>query len=276
MEESASVETLKADEASLSFIGQWRGLVSTTNWEKGRIIHEWREALIAAGASPQEYSDEAWSRRVGNVTGQHVGRLRRVHERFNEVRKQYPGLFWSHFQAAVEWSDAEMWLEGAVQSGWSINEMRARRWESLGLPADQRPTDEPVVESELDEDADAANDSRMSEVLDPGQRSGDAEGVSRSYESEVDYGEEPREGAQSGVPFETEAEAPAQREDAAEPPVRPFENLAELPDDLAEAFESFKLAILHHKLAGWKEISRNDVLASLEALKQLVLAPTEE
>ena len=277
VEESASVETLKADEASLNYIGQWRGLVSTTNWEKGRIIHEWREALIGADASPQEYSDEAWSRRVGNVTGQHVGRLRRVHERFSAVRTQYPGLFWSHFQAAVEWSDAEMWLEGAVQSGWSINEMRGRRWESLGLPAGQQPTDEPVVESELDEDADAANDSRLSEVRDPGEYGGDAEGASRSYESEVDYGEEPRDEAQPGVPFETTAEAPAEhKEQDAEPPVRPFENLPELPDDLAEAFESFKLGILHHKLAGWKEISRGDVLASLEALKQLALAPTEE
>lgn len=275
MEESASVDTLKADEASLDYIGQWRGLVSTTNWEKGRIIHQWREALIAAEASPQEYSDEAWSRRVGNVTGQHVGRLRRVFERFNAVRNQYPGLFWSHFQAAVEWPDAEMWLEGAVQSGWSINDMRARRWESLGLPAEQQSREEPLVESEVDEDADAANDSRLSEVRDPGgERSGDAEGESRNYETEVDYGDEPREGAQAGVPFEVAAvDSPAE---VSEPPVRPFENLPELPDDLAEAFDALKLAILHHKLAGWKEITRDNLLAALDGLKQLALTKDEE
>ena len=46
--------------------------------------------------------------------------------------------------------------------------------------------------------------------------------------------------------------------------------------DLAEAFESFKLAVLRHKMNGWEEVSREDVLASLEALKQLVLAPSEE
>ncbi len=271
--DSAGVNALEADDASLEYIGQWRGLVSTTNWEKGRIIHQWREALIAAEASPQEYSDEAWSRRVGNVTGQHVGRLRRVFERFHGVRNQYPGLFWSHFQAAVEWSDAEMWLEGAVQSGWSINEMRARRWESLGLPADQQPRDEQVIESELDEDADGANDSGLSEVRDPSEYA-EVEGSSRSYESEADFGDEPEAESKSGVPYEIEAEQSVAV--AEEPPVRPFENLAELPDDLAEAFDSFKLAILHHKLAGWKEISRGDVLASLEALKQLALAPTEE
>lgn len=274
MAESADSNTLNADETSRDYIGQWRGLVSTTNWEKGRIIHEWREALVVAGAPAQEYSDEAWSRRVGNVTGQHVGRLRRVFERFHAARTQYPGLFWSHFQAAVEWPDAEMWLEGAVQSGWSINDMRARRWEALGITSEEQSREAPVVESEVDEDADAANDS-LSRVRDPGDF--DGEGLSRNYESEVDYGDEPSDrtsgAAQTGVPFDA-----AQRDNAieAEAPVRPFEKLAELPDDLAEAFESFKLAMLHHKLAGWKEISRDDVLASLDALKQLALAPTEE
>jgi hypothetical protein len=268
VENSANSNVLDADDASLAYIGQWRGLVSTTNWEKGRIIHQWREALIAADANSQDYSDEAWSRRVGNVTGQHVGRLRRVFERFEPVRGQYAGLFWSHFQAAVEWPDAEMWLEGAVQSGWSINEMRARRWEALGVPAEEQPRDEPIVESELDEDVEQLNDN-LSRVRDP---AGDYEGEadSRSYESEADYGDEPRAGgAQAGVPFEASA-ANSIAEDS-EPPVRPFEHLAELPDDLADAFEAYKLAILHHKLGGWKEISRGDLLASLDALKQLAL-----
>ena len=275
MEELANSNTLNADEASRDYIGQWRGLVSTTNWEKGRIIHEWRQALVAAGAPPQEYSDEAWSRRVGNVSGQHVGRLRRVFDRFGEVRQQYAGLYWSHFQAAVEWPDAEMWLEGTVQSGWSINDMRARRWEALGISAEEQSREAPVVDSELDEDAEAASDN-LSRVRDPGEFDGDDS--SRNYESEVDFGEEPSGqpsgAAQGGVPFDA---APSDgMTEAAAPPVRPFEKLPELPDDLAEAFESFKLAILHHKLAGWQEISRDDVLASLDALKQLALAPTDE
>lgn len=55
------------------FVGQWNGLVSTTNWEKGRIISQWRAALIEAGAPSTEYSDEAWASRVGGVTAPHVG-----------------------------------------------------------------------------------------------------------------------------------------------------------------------------------------------------------
>jgi hypothetical protein len=46
-----------------------------------------------------------------------------------------------------------------------------------------------------------------------------------------------------------------------------------MPDDLQAAFESFKLAILRHKLAGWVEIPRDDLLHTLDALKQLALAP---
>ena len=74
-------------------------------------------------------SDEAWSREVGGVSPQHVGRLRRTYERFGAVHKQYPGLYWSHFQAALDWPDAEMYLEGAVQNDWSVSQMRNQRWE---------------------------------------------------------------------------------------------------------------------------------------------------
>ena len=58
-------------------------------------------------------------------------------------------------------------------------------------------------------------------------------------------------------------------------PVRPFEDLPPLPDDLADALESFKVAILHHKLSDWESVSRDDVLANVDALRTLVLAPSE-
>ncbi|MEM8679364.1 MAG: hypothetical protein AAGF97_08435, partial [Planctomycetota bacterium] len=45
---------------SAEYIGRWNELISTTNWDKGRIICDWRDALIAAQAPPLEYSDEAW------------------------------------------------------------------------------------------------------------------------------------------------------------------------------------------------------------------------
>lgn len=271
----AADDAVIIDETSVAFVGRWRGLISTTNWEKGRIIFEWRETLHASGAPAQEFSDEAWSRRVGQVSGQHAGRLRRVYERFHEVRESYAGLYWSHFQTALDWNDAEMWLEGALQSKWTVSEMRARRWETLGDKRNGRLSDDEIVEAEFDEDADPAASPELAEVRNPdddterGSRSG---ATARERSSREDDDLNNHEAA--GVPFDADAsDYPA---DSPSAPVRPFQNLADLPDDLGEAFESFKLALLHHKLAGWHDVSRDDVLQSLEALKQLALAPTDE
>ncbi len=120
-------------ETSDEYIGRWNRLVSTTNWEKGRIIIQWRQALNQAGALLAEYTDEAWAQLVHGVSPQHVGRLRRVYERFGNAYEQYAGLYWSHFYSALDWPDAEMWLEGAVQKGWSISQMRCKREETLAL-----------------------------------------------------------------------------------------------------------------------------------------------
>ena len=56
--------------------------------------------------------------------------------------------------------------------------------------------------------------------------------------------------------------------------VRPFANLPTLPDDLAEAVDQLKLAILHHKTAGWRDATVADVVQTLEALKLLCTAPS--
>ena len=80
------------DQLSEPIVGKWNVLVSQTNWEKGSLILSWRNELIAAGLPNTVYSDEAWSRRVGNVTSQHVGKLRRVAERFGERHKDFAGL----------------------------------------------------------------------------------------------------------------------------------------------------------------------------------------
>ncbi|MCR4412455.1 MAG: hypothetical protein NUV77_08545 [Thermoguttaceae bacterium] len=260
-------DTLSADETvvertSVEYLGRWNRLVSTTNWEKGRIISQWRQSLLAAGVPIQFCSDEAWSRRVGHVSPQHVGRLRRTYEQFGEVYEQYPGLYWSHFQAALDWHDAEMWLEGAVQNGWSVAQMRRQRWQTLGAAAEAEPREDEIVVAELDEDSALDETPReiaeepIREVRDPDA----AQGAER-------LGDRPAETASLDEASEPLVEC--------ERPVRPFENLPALPDDLHEAFETLKLAILHHKVSGWREVPRNDVLAALDALKALAMAPAD-
>lgn len=246
------------DDASRPFVGKWHTLVSTTNWEKGRIIGEWRAAKEKAGEEVSEYSDEAWAQLVGEVTSQHVGRLRRVYERFSDTYQEYEGLFWSHFHAALDWDDSEIWLEGALQQGWSISKMRRQRDEAHG-----KNNDADVIASRV-----AGGDATLSEVVDPeeeadtlpgdnGDMDDDATATAGSEDSQADVaGEMPAAGKSM-------------------PKSQPFKGLAELPDDLADAFESMKLAILAHKLTNWEEVACDDVLASLEALKQLATAPSE-
>lgn len=262
--------------ASQPFVGRWNHLVSTTNWEKGRIISQWRDALVAAGAAVVDYSDEAWGRLVGGVTGQHVGRLRRVFHKFGRDWEQYKGLYWSHFQAALDWTDAEMWLEGAVQNGWSVAAMREQRWETLGKLESDRPRAEDAVASETDEDFEPA---RTSNPL-PDAITGKYEQIASGPLHEgPDFGDDEPGGAVAREFSGERGIAPEASSEAAAAPVelvRPFENLPTLPDDLADAFDALKLAILHHKTDGWKHAPANDVLQTLEALKSLVLAPSSE
>lgn len=273
MNHKPQMESPPVDEASQPFVGRWNELVSTTNWEKGRIIAEWREALIAAGAGVSEYADEAWASRVGGVTPQHVGRLRRVFQRFIASHHQYPGLFWSHFQAALEWTDAEMWLEGAVQSGWSVASMRRTRWETNGAIEEQRPRDEEVVATEPEEDYVALEEATVTEAA---ERSHDGmEDASGPTREGPDFGDEDDSSEMS------EAAVDATSSGDLEPSerianVRPFADLPPLPDDLAEPFDALKLAILHHKSAGWPQVPCADVLAALDALKMLATAPSDK
>jgi hypothetical protein len=248
-------------EETLQFVTNWNRLVSMTNWEKGRIISDWRGALVASGAPVQAYSDEAWSRVVGNVSGQHSGRLRRVYDRFGDSNERYPSLYWSHFQAGLDWEDAEMWLEGAIQSSWSVAQMRSARWEAMGAPEDKKPKDSDIVVSELDEDVNPLNDS---------------DAVAQSSESVLDV-----DGAEAGEAFDADAAIdgdPTNMPDDFQDSdldelgeIRPFKGFPDMPEDLTDAFEATKIAILNHKLTDWKDVKPDVVLAAVNGLKALIL-----
>jgi hypothetical protein len=260
----AEVSSLVLD-TSQEYIGRWNRLVSTTNWEKGRIIIQWREALQQAGAAVASRTDEAWAEQVHGVTPQHVGRLRRVYERFADVCQEYPGLYWSHFYTALDWPDAEMWLEGAVQNGWSIAQMRSRRWEALGAQPELKPKESEFFLTEADEDGVPDGDRSLPETIT--ETPGEVHAAGARVEHLSD-----------SAPFgsgEAGAADPATLGIEPSKPFRPFENLPPMPADFSEAFELFKLAVISRKLAGWQDIALEDVLAILDALKQLALAPTE-
>lgn len=261
-----------ADQASGPFVGQWQRLISSTNWEKGRIIYQWRTALMDAGASSTAYSDDAWAQRAGGVTAPHVGRLRRVYERFCDTYGSYPGLYWSHFLAAMDWDDAPLWLEGAMRSGWSISQMRTERWQAQGAdPADRPSSSEPLA-VEVDEDAPMpAQGGGRQEYEDVGD---DHLPVGTAFEG-PDFGDEADLAPSNASHDRSGLGAENSPTDTPPDRVQPFRDLPPLPTDLQEAVEAFKLSILRHKAGGWDEIAAEVVVQYLVGLRILLEAPSQ-
>ncbi|MGN6134619.1 MAG: hypothetical protein ACTHOU_08965 [Aureliella sp.] len=260
------VEDARSVELSEPFVARWSVLISRTNWEKGAIIAAWRSELEGQGAPSSAYSDEAWSRRVGGVTSQHVGRLRRVYQRFGNTYASYANLYWTHFLAALDWDDAEMWLEGASQSKWSVSEMRSTRWEATGGDPATQPTENEIVSASTDEDFSPLAEPVAKEKDDERESSRDIPEGPR-YD-EPDFGDEP--GDNSGAVATADDEMPWE-EGPSEPPTSPFASLPALPVDVADALEQFKLAIIRHRTAQWAELSQEDMLRTLDALKTFAM-----
>jgi hypothetical protein len=256
------------DQLSEPIVGKWNILVSQTNWEKGALILQWRNELIAAGVPNTVYSDEAWAKRVSNVSAQHVGRLRRVAERFAETNRNFAGLYWSHFHAALDWDDAELWLEGAVQSDWSVAQMRMQRWEAVGASDNQKPRDEDVFVTEIDESE------YIRQVLPERIEGRNVEigAVDTLDELETSSRTEPpkkKEQTKKNRAKHTESDADVLSTGEI---LMSLKGISEFPVDLAESLELLKVAVLNHKLAGWKSVSAEQVRRSLENLKMLTIA----
>ena len=151
------------------------------------------------------------------------------------------------------------------KKSWSVSQMRKQRWEAIGAPADKKPKDEDIISGELDEDFSPALTQDPTAQI----KEGNIEGYSGPLHEGPDFGDEdaqPR--GEAAIYSEQESEQCDF--------VRPFENLGELPDDLSDAFESFKLAILAHKRKEWKEVPLQDLIDTLEAFKALATAPSDD
>ena len=263
-EELTEDQTRELDERSQPFLGKWSKLISTTNWDKGAIIVEWQDEMAKSELPKRCYSDEAWSQLVGGATPQHIGRLRRTFKRFGHVYGEYEGLFWSHFYAALDWDDAEMWLEGSLQNRWSVSQMRNKRWETMGSPPDEQPKVEQIVVSEVEEESHA--------LAEPGKAAmDDREYIEGPRAEDPDFGDEPSTGSSStgdATDVIDPSAPPAEK-------IRPFESFKDLPSDIQSATNAFKVAIIKHKADGWNEISIEDLRGLLDALKALATSASE-
>ncbi len=256
---SISSEELDSIEApSRPFIGSWQSLVSQTNWEKGKIIYEWRQQLQSEQVSPRLFSDPTWSRLVGEVSPQHVGRLRRTWEKFQSEFSSYEGLYWSHFFAALEWNDAEMWLEGAVQNKWSVSQMRHQRWETMGEVKGEEPLSN-VVSDVAEEGLGAiASDSQSGETV----YQDDQSPVQGPLREGPDFGEEPN----ANSPTTSAEELSGGWSDRIDLEAI----LADVTDDIEKPFRDLREAIISARDDDWTSVKRIDVIALVNELKMLL------
>ena len=269
MESSESGRLEESDSQSQVFVGRWHRLSSETNWEKGRIIAQWRAALIASGVPANQYSDEAWASRVGHVTCQHIGRLRRVYDRFGETYGEYPKLYWTHFWAAIDWDDAELWLEGASRSRWSISKMCRMRAESMQLADGQ--TIDSVVHTETTRIDSETDDGFISQVDQSAEIEDSQDPSKERFESAPldegpDFGDEEQG---SGLEQVSSASASTEPDLSSETTTakNPFDGIGNLPLDIVEAIDPLKLCILRYRANEWSGFSKSQMLALIEALK---------
>ena len=274
--QAASPESIVlAERIAVEYVGFWNRLISRTNWEKGKVILTWRTKLIEAGLPRSLWSDESLSQRIGNVSSQHVGRLRRVYERFGDAERyaenpEYSRLYWSHFQAALDWEDADQWLKKASDESLSVAQMRIARWESLGAPADKTPKPEEIVTSEYDEDVSPMNDSDIDSdggLVDLG--------ASKRTQSQDDEKEQENNAEEPKTEPSYEA-APEGKDVWLLKPkltgevLQKMRDLPELPQVLAEPVDAIKRAVLELRLGGWSEQQRDAAVAWLRALADLI------
>ena len=68
LENEPDVDNEAVEQASAEYLGRWNRLVSTTNWEKGRIISAWRQALIDSDALNVQYNFTWWGSNLPPLT----------------------------------------------------------------------------------------------------------------------------------------------------------------------------------------------------------------
>ncbi len=286
--ESVSPENAElVEEIAAEFMGFWNTLISQTNWKKGEVILTWRNRLVASGLPRGIWSDESLARRIGNVSSQHVGRLRRVFERFGDPQKyrensSFAHLYWSHYQAALDWDDADQWLMKASSESLSVAQMRMSRWEVCGSPADRKPKPEEIVAAEPDEDVNPMNDADTQFVqieqietktsagaADESETKEKGEAKKASKEGNDSSNSANENGASLKNPTSGSDEVWKPTPRTTDDVLRSMASLPELPSTLSEPVNSLKLAILDQRLAGWEQEEQEATVVWLRALADL-------
>ena len=147
--------------------------------------------------------------------------------------------------------------------------MRDQRWQAEGAVESKRPTNSEIIDVDTDEDVvlPAQGGGRTKEY-------GDDSGVaSGPLHEDPDFGEgEELTSLARGesVAANASSSAATDSDQNAESLIQPFAGLPELPDDVADAFEALKLAVLRHKSTDWTETDAESIQKYLDAFSILM------
>jgi hypothetical protein len=173
-----------------------------------------------------------------------------------------------------------MWLEGAIHNGWSVSQMRGQRWETVGKPGEAMPADEEGAAGD-DEDApwlgedESEMASREDALTGESAEVKSVEGTAKKKKDESDdeeEGEEAESGSSESSSSSYDDESPKSHKKER---TRLNVEVGDLPDDIADAFEQFKLAIITQRRLEWAETTPESVIECLDALRELTLAPLD-
>jgi hypothetical protein len=163
--------------------------------------------------------------------------------------------------------------------------MRIQRWEAIGAPEELKPRSEDVLTAELDDDVNPRNDSFASKTDNSTEvkiREIGAADIVDGFEpsnlsSPTNDNESKTKKKQKKSETKQYDSIPAGKIlQTGEVLTNLSNNSATLPNDLAEATESFKVAILNHKLASWQEVSVEVVMSCLDSLQALVISEEKD
>jgi len=147
--------------------------------------------------------------------------------------------------------------------------MRHQRWETMGKVAEDKPQDSDIVTLEMAEETQSLALSEKTEAT-----RGDSDYIEGPVHEGPDFGDE---GEPSGKSSGSKNDEESDTTDKPAKPhqIRPFESFKDLPEDVMEAANEFKVVIIKHKLAEWEEIDQKELLGLLDALKQLATISAE-
>lgn len=113
-----AAEVRQDQESEAAIIRAAKEAISTCNWKLGECASKWN-LNWARGRG-----DGDFGMAVG-MSGDQIYQRRRVWERWGG--KAVPALSWSHFYAALNWDDADDYLEWSYANSATVAEMRAYR-----------------------------------------------------------------------------------------------------------------------------------------------------